>query len=105
MPCLQNKPPRAERAEFMRVDQDAALLDAERVARASQDVAILTDIFPHALVAAEAIADEVRRHRDEIALHTEDAHIRDHPPRARLRKLGMVVRIADADHPLADAFA
>src|SRR5438132_13961348 len=89
----------------MRVDQDAALLDAERVAGAPQDVAILADILAHALVAAETVADEVRRHRDEIALDTDDAHIRDHPPGARLRKLGMAVRIADADHPLANPLA
>src|SRR5215813_11616920 len=102
---LQNKAHRTERAQFMRIDQDPALLDAEGVAGAPQHVAILADIFAHALVTAEAIADKVRRHRDEIALDAEDTHIRDHPPGARLRKLGMAVGIADADHTLANALA
>src|SRR5262249_34260585 len=101
----QNKTHRAERAQFMRIDQHAALLDPERVARTPQHIAILADIFAHALVAAKAIADEVRRHRDQLALNAKNPHIGDHPPGARLRKLGMAVRIIDTDHALANALA
>src|SRR5262249_24101806 len=100
---LQNKTHRAERAQFLRLDQHAAPLDAEVVAHAPQHVAVLADIFAHALVAAEAVADEVRRHRDQVALNAKNPHVRDHPARARLRKLGVAIRIVDADHPLADA--
>src|SRR5262249_55194 len=100
---LQDKTHRAERAKLMCVDQHAALLDAKCIARAPQHIAIFADIFAHALVAAEAIADEVRRDRDQVAFGAKDTHVRDHPPRARLRKLGMAVRIVDADHALADA--
>src|SRR5206468_12787627 len=50
---LQNKTHRAERAQLMRVDQHAALLDAEGVARAAQHISIFAHIFAHALVAAE----------------------------------------------------
>src|SRR5262245_40387641 len=47
--CSQNKTHRAERAELVRVDDHAALLDAEGIARALEDMAIATDVFPDAL--------------------------------------------------------
>src|SRR5579862_7872718 len=56
---LQNKTHRAERAELVGIDQHPALLDAECVAMAAQEVTVGADIFPDALVAAEAVADEI----------------------------------------------
>src|SRR5580700_7608443 len=58
---LQNKTHRAERAQFVGVDDDAALFDLQIIAHAFQHVAVRTHIFPHPLIAAEAVADEIRR--------------------------------------------
>ena len=52
----------------MRVDEHPALLDAEAIAGPPQDVAIGADIFPDALVAPVAVADEIGGDRDEIAV-------------------------------------
>ena len=56
----------------MRVDEHAALLDAEAVAGAAQHVAVGADIFADALVAAEAVADEVGGDRDQIAVDARE---------------------------------
>src|SRR3977135_2781953 len=81
-PSLQDKAHRSERAELMRVDKHAALLDAEGISGALEDVAIRADVFPDAFVAPVAIADEVGRDRHQIVLARDDAHIRDQAPRA-----------------------
>ena len=43
----------------------------------------MTHVLPHALVAAEAMHDEICRNFDRSCLLFEDAHIADHAPRAR----------------------
>ena len=52
----------------MRVDEHAALLDAEGIPGALEHVAVAADIFADALVAAEAVADEIGGDRDKIAV-------------------------------------
>src|SRR5262245_27037893 len=74
----QNEAHRAEAAELMGVDEHATLLDAERLAGALEDVAVGADIFPDALVAPVAIADEVGNDGDQVAVHAEDPHVGDH---------------------------
>src|SRR3954447_26606792 len=103
--CSEDEAHRAEGAELVRVDEDAALLDAERIPGASEDVAIRADIFPDAFIAPIAVANEVGGDRDEIAITRNDAHVRDQPPRARLGKLGMAVGIEHPDDALADPLA
>src|SRR5437764_12600028 len=46
----QDEAHRAERAELVGVDQNAAFLDPKRVARAPQQITVGNDIFAHALV-------------------------------------------------------
>src|SRR6266550_7222648 len=87
----QDETHRAEGAELVSVDEHAALLDAEAVAGAPQHIAVGADIFADALVATEAVADEVGGHRHQVAIDGDDAHVRDHPPRARFRKFGVAV--------------
>ena len=59
----------------MRVDKHAALLDAEGIPGALEDIAIRADIFPDAFVAPVAIADEVGGDGDEIALAGDNAYV------------------------------
>ena len=89
----------------MRVDEHTALLDAEAVAGPLEYVAVAADIFADALVAPVAVADEIGGNGDEIAVDADDAHIRDHAPRARFRIFGVAIGIIDADDALADALA
>src|SRR5262245_50357337 len=105
VPSLENKTHRAERAELVCVDEHAALLDAEGIAGAPEHMPIGTDIFPDALVAPVAIADEIRGDGDEIAVAGDDAHVRDHAAGAGPWKLAMAIGIEHADDPLADALA
>src|SRR6266700_2366211 len=95
----------AEHAQLMRVDEHAALLDTEAVAYPPQYVAVGADIFADALVAAEAVADEIGGDRNQVALDRDDAHVRDHPAGTRFRKLRVAIGVVDADHALADALA
>src|SRR3954469_18568652 len=103
--CSEDEAHRAEGAELVRVDEDAALLDAERIPGAFEDVAIRADIFPDTFIAPVAVADEVGGDGDEIAIARNDAHVRDQPPRARLGKLGVAIGIEHPDDALADALA
>src|SRR3954471_21221205 len=89
----QNETHRTQRAELVGVDQHAAFLDAKTVAGLAQHEAVATDIFADALVAAEAVADEIGRDGYEIALDADDTHIDDHPPGAGFRKFGMTIGI------------
>src|SRR5262245_45665106 len=105
VPSLENKTHRAERAELVRVDEHAALLDAEGIAGAPEHMPIGADIFSDAFVAPVAVADEIRGDGDEIAVAGDDAHVRDHAARAGARKLGVAIGVEHADDPLADALA
>src|SRR3954471_8321623 len=94
--CSEDEAPRAEGAELVRVDEDAALLDAEGIPGAFEDVAIRADIFPDAFIAPGAVTDEDGGDRDGMTIARNDAHVRDQPPGARLGKLGVAVGI---EHP------
>src|SRR4029077_16342593 len=95
----------AQRAELMGIDQHAALLDPEAVAGAAQHVAVGADVFADALIAAEAVADEIGRDADQIALDGEDAHIGEHAAGAGFRIFRVAVGILHPDDALADALA
>src|SRR5215204_7641402 len=99
----QNETHRTQRAKLVGVDQYPALFDAEAVAGLAQDVAIAADIFADALVAAEAVADEVGRNRNQVPFDADDAHIADHTAGARLWIFGVAVGVVDADDALANA--
>src|SRR3984893_19072941 len=94
-----------ERAELVGVDQHAALLDPDAVAVAAQQVAVGADIFADALIAPEAIADEIGGDADQIALDLENAHIADHAAGAGIRGFRMAVGILHPDDALTDALA
>src|SRR6266550_5870446 len=100
---LQDEAHRAKRAELMGVDDHAALLDAQLRALPLQHIAIGPDIFAHALMTAETVADEVRSNAHQIAVAPDDPHIGDQAPRARMRIFGVAFRTHQPLHPLANA--
>src|SRR6185295_9769633 len=67
------------------------------------DVTIGADIFADALVAAIAVADEVRRDGYEIATSRDDSDIGNQPARARVRVFGVALRAHQPLDALADA--
>ena len=71
----QNKAHRAKRTQLMRIDDDATLLDAKFLTHALQHVAIGPDIFPHAFVATESVADEIGGHGHEVAVRAHDTDV------------------------------
>src|SRR5271165_3704883 len=81
----QNKTHRAEQAELLLVEDGAALGDLEPAALALEPVAIVPDEDSIEIVVAEAMNDEIRRHRDHVAVDGGNAHIADQPPRPRHR--------------------
>src|ERR1700694_4759146 len=99
---LQDEAHRPQAAELVGVDQHAALLDPEAVAGAAQQVAVGADVFADALIAAEAIADEIGRDADQIALDLENAHIADDAAGPGFRIFGVAVGILHPDDALTD---
>src|SRR5262249_47406917 len=92
---------RTERTELVGINEDAPVLDSRAMARSLEDIAVAAVIFTDTLMTAEAIADEVGSDRHEIAIHLEDAHVRDHAPSPRFRIFGVTIWVVDSDNALS----
>src|ERR1700680_1831146 len=94
---------RAQRPEFLGVEDGAAFGDLEPAIGAPQLVAIAPDELARWLVAAIAEDVEIGRDRDRITLDSGDAHVGEETARVRGRIFGVAVGVFEPNDAFAQA--